>query len=166
MTNTKWLYAPQSPLHFVLDCMSVSVLPWFDYSPLGESVTAGMECILGSAMYLKSTGMSLKKGRALWVHFKTVKHQLRAQHAQPRSKNSKEKHSQSCLFTIMLSQKCSLLKKKTPNSFGEKLGRITITATACKQLHAFWYCTTDCTGIQLFINPFPALFSLLLYALL
>lgn len=30
------------------------------YSPLGESVTAGIECMLGSAMYLKSTGMSLK----------------------------------------------------------------------------------------------------------
>lgn len=30
------------------------------HSLLGESVTAGMECMLGSAMYLKSTGMSLK----------------------------------------------------------------------------------------------------------
>ena len=27
--------------------------------PLGESVTAGMECMVGSAMYLKSTGTSL-----------------------------------------------------------------------------------------------------------
>ena len=31
--------------------------------PLGESVTAGMECMLGSAMYLKSTGMSLHRKR-------------------------------------------------------------------------------------------------------
>lgn len=29
--------------------------------PFGDKVTAGMECILGSAMYLKSTGMSLQK---------------------------------------------------------------------------------------------------------
>ena len=28
--------------------------------PLGESVTDGIECIVGSAMYLKSTGISLK----------------------------------------------------------------------------------------------------------
>lgn len=35
------------------------------HSPLGESVTAGIECILGSAMYLKSTGISLKKHRSL-----------------------------------------------------------------------------------------------------
>lgn len=29
-------------------------------SPFGDKVTAGIECILGSAIYLKSTGMSLK----------------------------------------------------------------------------------------------------------
>lgn len=28
--------------------------------PFGDKVTAGMECIEGSAMYLKSTGTSLK----------------------------------------------------------------------------------------------------------
>ena len=29
-------------------------------SPFGDKVTAGIECILGSAIYLKSTGISLK----------------------------------------------------------------------------------------------------------
>lgn len=29
--------------------------------PFGDKVTAGIECILGSAIYLKSTGMSLQK---------------------------------------------------------------------------------------------------------
>lgn len=29
-------------------------------SPFGDKVTAGIECMLGSAMYLKSTGISLK----------------------------------------------------------------------------------------------------------
>lgn len=40
------------------------------HSLLGESVTAGMECMLGSAMYLKSTGMSLKNTvtlNSLWT---------------------------------------------------------------------------------------------------
>ena len=34
---------------------------------LGWRATAGMECILGSAIYLKSTGMSLKKQTTRWV---------------------------------------------------------------------------------------------------
>lgn len=55
-----WQYGLVLPRVFC----TMSAVPWFDYSPLGESVTAGMECILGSAMYLKSTGMSLKKAQS------------------------------------------------------------------------------------------------------
>lgn len=48
-----WANVKASPLGLPVFCRD------WDYSPLGDSVTAGMECILGSAMYLKSTGMSL-----------------------------------------------------------------------------------------------------------
>lgn len=34
---------------------------WTYDSPFGDNVTAGIECIDGSAMYLKSTGISLQK---------------------------------------------------------------------------------------------------------
>lgn len=36
------------------------------FLPFGESCTAGHECMLGSAMYLKSTGISLKNNIAIF----------------------------------------------------------------------------------------------------
>lgn len=61
-----WQYEFMLPRVLCAVCLTVclSVLLWLDYSPLGDSVTAGIECILGSAMYLKSTGMSLKKAQS------------------------------------------------------------------------------------------------------
>lgn len=47
------------------------------HSPLGDSVTAGIECILGSAMYLKSTGMSLKKAQSIVSIWRGVKHPMK-----------------------------------------------------------------------------------------
>lgn len=68
--------------------MPASVLPVFDCSPLGESVTAGMECILGSAMYLKSTGISLKKTQSA---VSTLEDGVKQKPARTQNKNSKEK---------------------------------------------------------------------------
>lgn len=118
-------------------CVKESVLPWFDYSPLGESVTAGMECILGSAMYLKSTGMSLKKTQSAVT---TLEDELNAgweSHlSSPRKqlKRKKRKNSQSCSFVYYRSWLCRLQNACCwrENSYGEKPGRTTITATVCK----------------------------------
>lgn len=62
---------------------------------------------------------------------------------------------------LMLPQKCLWLKEE--DALVKKLDRITITATAWKRRHAFWYRTTGCTDIHLFINLFKAAVSLCLY---
>ncbi len=167
-----WVYAPQSPLCCVLDCVFGSVLPRFDYSPLGESVTAGIECMLGSAMYLKSTGMSLKKKKGTKRCEYTprwVKHWMREQPEQPRSKkNSKGKDSQSCgLFTttaVCAVSKMLVTEEETAmvkNQAGSPL-QLQYVNNSMQSERSFWCCTANCTAIQLFINPFFALSPCLL----
>lgn len=69
-------------------------------------------------------------------------------------------HKAVCLLWCCHRNACYWRKKML---WWKKLGRITITATACKRLHAFWYRTTGCTDIHLFINLFKAAVSLCLY---
>lgn len=156
-----WVYAPQTPLCCVLDCVFGECFATIWLLTIGREchswhrVHAGLSDVLEVHRDVPEKGTKHCEYTWRWV-----KHWMRERPEQPRSKrNSKGKHSQSCgLFTIAVS-KMLVTEEKTAvvkNQAGSPL-QLQYVNNSMQSERSFWCCTANCTAIQLFINPFFAL---------
>lgn len=128
LTACQWVNFPDSTTH-----------RWERESQLAWSAYWARRCIWSPR------GCPWKRHRAVWAHSKTgLTPSDRATRTTPQQELQTNTRSHRAAVSEMLVTEEEEEEKKPTT--------ITITATACKQLHAFWSCKTNCSGFQLFIN--------------